>query len=164
MVELYSCQCLNTKTSAQSNKGYTTETPSISYNTYLYIKLVVILQFASLIIDEDNFYWTWSLVFNANIPISTHSILDLFLSLEIMTTWQTDSTVHKLKPRSFHKSVHLWVHLADFYSQCEPYLILTYMLYLLWATWSQFQKIVVVATTRLNCPMISLMSKAQSGL
>ena len=39
----YSCQCLNTETSAQCNRGFTTETPSISYNIYLYIRLVVTL-------------------------------------------------------------------------------------------------------------------------
>jgi len=43
MVELYFCQCLNTEASAQGNKDYITETPSISYSQYLYIKLVVIL-------------------------------------------------------------------------------------------------------------------------
>jgi len=39
----YSSQCLNTETSAQSNRGYTTETLSISYSKYLYIRLVVTL-------------------------------------------------------------------------------------------------------------------------
>jgi len=39
----YSYQCLTTETSAQDNKGYTTETPSISYIISLYIRLVVIL-------------------------------------------------------------------------------------------------------------------------
>ena len=39
----YPYQCLNTETSAQDNRGYTTETPSISYNRNLYIKLVVTL-------------------------------------------------------------------------------------------------------------------------
>ena len=39
----YSCQYLNTEISAQSNKGYTTETPSISYSKHLYIRLVVTL-------------------------------------------------------------------------------------------------------------------------
>ena len=29
--------------------------------------------------------------------------------------WQTDGAAHKLKPRSFHKSAHLWVHSADFH-------------------------------------------------
>jgi len=43
MAELYSCQCLNTKTSTQSNRGYISETLSISYSMYLYIRLVVIL-------------------------------------------------------------------------------------------------------------------------
>ena len=45
MVESYSCQYLNTKTSTQGNRGYTTETLSISYSIYiyLYIKLVVTL-------------------------------------------------------------------------------------------------------------------------
>ena len=28
---------------------------------------------------------------------------------------QTDGVAHKLKPRLFHKSAHLWVHSADFY-------------------------------------------------
>jgi len=38
-----------------------------------------------------------------------------FLSSEVVTTWQTDGAAHKLKPRSFHKSAHLWVHPADFH-------------------------------------------------
>ena len=60
MVKSYSCYCLNNETSTQCNRGYTTETPSISYNMYLYIRLVATLYFTSLIIDENNFYWTWS--------------------------------------------------------------------------------------------------------
>jgi len=43
MAESYSYQYLNTETSTQGNRGYTTETLSISYNMYLYIRLVVIL-------------------------------------------------------------------------------------------------------------------------
>jgi len=39
----YSCQCLNTETSTQGNRGFTNETPSISYIISLYIRLVVIL-------------------------------------------------------------------------------------------------------------------------
>jgi len=39
----YPCQCLNTETSAQGNRGFTTETLSISYTICLYIRLVVIL-------------------------------------------------------------------------------------------------------------------------
>ena len=38
-----SCQCLNTETSARGNRGFTTETPSISYSISLYIRLVVTL-------------------------------------------------------------------------------------------------------------------------
>ena len=38
-----SCQCLNTETSARGNRGFTTETPSISYIISLYIRLVVTL-------------------------------------------------------------------------------------------------------------------------
>ena len=34
---------------------------------------------------------------------------------EVVTTQQTDSIVHKLKSRSFHKSAHLRVHSADFH-------------------------------------------------
>ena len=55
-----------------------------------------------------------------SVILITHS--DFFLSSEIATTWQTDSTAYKLKLRSFHKSTHLWVYLVDFYLQCEPYL------------------------------------------
>ena len=36
----YSYQCLNTETSAQDNRGFPTETPSISYNISLYIRVV----------------------------------------------------------------------------------------------------------------------------
>jgi len=47
--------------------------------------------------------------------IATHqsaltSILDFFLSSEVVITWQTDGAAHKLKLRLFHKSTHLWVH------------------------------------------------------
>ena len=38
-----SCQCLNTETSARGNRGFTTETPSISYIISWYIRLVVTL-------------------------------------------------------------------------------------------------------------------------
>ena len=34
-------------------------------------------------------------------------ILDFFLLSKVMTMQQTDSTAHKLKPRSFHKSAPL---------------------------------------------------------
>jgi len=37
----YSCQCFTTETFTQDNRGYTTETPSISYISYLYIRLVI---------------------------------------------------------------------------------------------------------------------------
>ena len=50
----YSYQCLNTETSTWGNRSFTTETLSISYAYYLYIRLVVTLWFASLIIDKDN--------------------------------------------------------------------------------------------------------------
>jgi len=43
------------------------------------------------------------------------SISDFSLLSEVVTTWQTDSAAYKLKPRSIHKSAHLWVHSADFY-------------------------------------------------
>jgi len=46
----------------------------------------------------------------ALIPIS-----DFFLSSEVATTWQIDSAAHKLKPRSFYKSAHFWVHPVDFH-------------------------------------------------
>ena len=39
----YICQCLNTETSTQGNRSFTTETPNISYTICLYIRLVVIL-------------------------------------------------------------------------------------------------------------------------
>ena len=35
------------------------------------------------------------------------SISGFSLSSEVVTTWQTDSAVHKLKPRSFHKFAYL---------------------------------------------------------
>ena len=73
----YSYQYFNTETSTWGNRGFTTETSSISYTICLYIRLVVTLWFASLIINEDNSYWTWSLVFNGDTPISTHSYLGL---------------------------------------------------------------------------------------
>ena len=42
-------------------------------------------------------------------------ILDFFPTFQVMITQQTDGTVHKLKPRLFHKSAHLQVHPADFH-------------------------------------------------
>jgi len=39
----YLCQCLNTETSTQCNRGFTTETLSIFYTICLYIRLVVTL-------------------------------------------------------------------------------------------------------------------------
>ena len=56
MTESYSYQCLTTKTSTQSDKNYTTEILIISYSSYLYMRLVVTLWLASLIINEDNSY------------------------------------------------------------------------------------------------------------
>ena len=55
------------------------------------------------------------------------SILEFFFLLEIATTQQTDSTAHKLKPRSFHKSIHLQVYLVDFYFWYELHLIQYYL-------------------------------------
>jgi len=43
------------------------------------------------------------------------SILDFFLLLEIVTTWQTNGIAHKLKPRLFYKFTHLQAYLADFH-------------------------------------------------
>ena len=54
-------------------------------------------------------------MFNSDTPISTHFHLDSSPP-EVAITWQTDSIAHKLKPRSFYKSAHLWVHSADFHS------------------------------------------------
>jgi len=68
--------------------GQYTKTPSTSYISDLYIRLVVTLQFTSLIIDEDNSYWTWSLVFNSNTP-NQYSLQS-----------QTLSTYLKLQPSS----------------------------------------------------------------
>jgi len=42
-------------------------------------------------------------------------ISDFFLSSEVATMWQIDSTAHKLKPRSFHKSAYLQVYSANFH-------------------------------------------------
>ena len=42
-------------------------------------------------------------------------IPDFSPSSEVVTTWKTDGAVHKLKPRSFYKFAHLWVHSADFH-------------------------------------------------
>ena len=36
-------------------------------------------------------------------------------SSEVVTMRQTDGAAHKLKPRSFHKSTHLWVNSVDFH-------------------------------------------------
>jgi len=42
-------------------------------------------------------------------------ISDFFPTSKVATTWQTDGTAHKLKPRSFYKSTHLQVYSADFH-------------------------------------------------
>ena len=42
------------------------------------------------------------------------SILVFILLSKVATTQQTDSTTHKLKPRSFYKSAHLWAILQTF--------------------------------------------------
>ena len=54
-------------------------------------------------------------MFNGDTPFSTHSHSDFSPLSEVATMWQTDSTAYKLKPRSFHKSAHLWVHSVDFH-------------------------------------------------
>ena len=75
---------------------------SISWLSNLYIRLVVILQFTSLVINEDNLYWTWSLVFNSNTPLSVlNSLLDFIKLSEVVTMQQTDNIAYKLKLRSF---------------------------------------------------------------
>ena len=43
MADLYSYQCLNTEIFTWGNKSYTTETLSIFYSMYLYIRLVITL-------------------------------------------------------------------------------------------------------------------------
>jgi len=54
------------------------------------------------------------------------SISDFFLLFKVATTWQTNGTAHKLKPRSFYKSIYLQVNLVDFHLWCELYLIESY--------------------------------------
>jgi len=49
-------------------------------------------------------------------------ISNFFLLSEVVTIQQTDSTAHKLKPRSFNKSTNFWTNLADFHIWCEPHL------------------------------------------
>ena len=48
-----------------------------------------------------------------------YSIQELFYCLTLWALvhniWQTDSIAYKLKPRSFHKSTHFWVHSTDFH-------------------------------------------------
>ena len=56
-------------------------------------------------------------------PISDFSLLS-----EVAIMWQTDNIVYKLKLRSFYKSAHLQVYLADFYSWYEPHLMLWQLL------------------------------------
>ena len=50
-------------------------------------------------------------------------ILDYFLPSKVVTMWQTDSAVHKLKLRLFNKSIHFQANLTDFHPQCELHLI-----------------------------------------
>ena len=110
----YSCQCLNT------------ETLSISYTIHLYIRLVVTLWSTSLIIDEDNSYWTWSPVFNGDTPISTHfhlRLLPIIWSCDhVADRWHSILAKAKVIPQVCSS-------LSPFYRlppQCEP--CLTYHL------------------------------------
>ena len=89
--------------------------PSLSFTTLTPTHIV------SLIIDEDNSYWTQSLVFNSDIP-NQHSLLSLdFIYLsEVVTIQQIDSTTHELKPRLFYKFVlpsTEFTHFVYFWSQ-----------------------------------------------
>jgi len=121
----HSCQCLNTETSTCGNRGYTTETLSISYSRNLYIRLVITLYFASLIIDKDKFLLNLiSSVQQQHTKSVLTSISDFFLSSEVATMWQIGDTAHKLKLRLFNKSTQLQAHLVDFHPQCEPCLIM----------------------------------------
>ena len=51
------------------------------------------------------------------------SLLDFLLFSKVATTQQTDSTVHKLKPRLFYKSAQLQALLMDFHSWYKLHLI-----------------------------------------
>ena len=48
-----------------------------------------------------------------SVLISTRTLSPLS---KVTTMWQIDGIAHKLKPRSFHKFTHLWVHSTDFHS------------------------------------------------
>jgi len=52
--------------------------------------------------------------------ISTHSSLDFNPSSEVATTQQTDSTAHKLKPRSFWQVCITELIAQSFYTLCIP--------------------------------------------
>ena len=73
-----------------------------------------------MIIDKDNFLLNLiSDVQQWHTKSALTLISDFFLSSEFATTRQTDSIAYELKLRSFYKSAHLWVYLADFHLQCE---------------------------------------------
>ena len=59
---------------------------------------------------ELNLWYSMTTHQSALTPIS-----DFFPSSEVVIMQQTDSAMHKLKPRSFYKSTHLQVYSVDFY-------------------------------------------------
>ena len=62
-------------------------------------------------------------MFNNNILSVLTSILDFFFSSKVVTTWQTDCAIYKLKPRSFYKFTYLYTKTVDFDFQCKLCLI-----------------------------------------
>jgi len=115
-----------------------TETLSIFYISDLYIRLVVILQFASLIIDKDNFYWTWSPVFNSNTSnqylllfwtLSTHLKLQLYNRQIVQHISQSqDCSDKSILLSLLHRFSILYTSLSQSYKLSPPSINLTYYL------------------------------------
>jgi len=80
--KLYSYQCLNTETTTQGNKSYTTETPSISYSRYLSRMKEVDLNFS---IFFSHFYFLFDLFY-----------FILFLELGLGLEWQDHAVMQQV--------------------------------------------------------------------
>jgi len=80
--------------------------------------------------------------------ISTHSSLDFNPSSEVATTQQTDSTAHKLKPRSFWQVCITELIAQSFYTLCIPKLTHRLLppgvncVWHAWAIWNQKRSLV----------------------
>jgi len=108
-------------------------------------------------------YWTQSSVFISNIP-NQHSLPSQ--TSEVVTIWRIDSIVHKLKPRSFHKSTYLQAHLVDFHLWCEPYLTVlsdSQVCYCFWAVLFAKSSVIVLSTKQSSTAKFKMASSCHNS-